>query len=155
VQNSFRGLIFNRCKKNFNYEGVSFMMFQSVSKVIAIAVFCVVILLGAVMGEVSAANKIEGKLNINTATVNDFTLLPGIGPSKAQAIITYRDTKGKFAKIEDLAEVKGIGRKTLLKLEPYLKLDGTSDLKVVPQIDAKTKAAPTPEPKNEKGKTSN
>ena len=131
------------------------MIHQSASKFMVIAVFCTIILLGTFIGDLPAANKIEGKLNINTATVNDFMLLPGIGQSKAQAIMTYRDSKGKFAKIDDLTNVKGIGRKTLLKLEPYLKLDGTSDLKVVVQKNVKEQNAPTTEAKSEKEQTTN
>lgn len=51
----------------------------------------------------------NGKVNINTATQNELENLPGIGPSIASRIIEYREQNGKFEKIEDLQNVKGIG----------------------------------------------
>jgi len=43
--------------------------------------------------------------------------LPGIGPTKANAIITYRDTKGPFLSIEDLLFVDGIGESTFEQIK--------------------------------------
>ncbi|MCP4199029.1 MAG: helix-hairpin-helix domain-containing protein [Proteobacteria bacterium] len=64
-------------------------------------------------------------ININTATVSELTHLPGIGASKAQAIVKHRE-KHVFKKIEDIMRVKGIGRKSFKKLHPYLAVKGTS-----------------------------
>jgi competence protein ComEA len=61
-------------------------------------------------------------VNLNTATVDQLLALPGIGPSKAAAIVETRQKIGGFKKLEDLMKVKGIGRKTFHKLEPMLKL---------------------------------
>ena len=52
-------------------------------------------------------------ININTASQEELETLPGIGPSKAAAIIEYRSTHGPFNTIEDILEVTGIGEKTL------------------------------------------
>ena len=52
-------------------------------------------------------------ININTASEAELTTLDGIGSSKAQAIILYRETMGQFETVDDLANVKGIGGKTL------------------------------------------
>ena len=61
----------------------------------------------------------EAKLvNINTAASTELQTLPGIGPSKAQAIIDYRTEKGDFEKVDDLINVKGIGPKTMEKIKP-------------------------------------
>lgn len=53
------------------------------------------------------------KIRINTATQEEIETLNGIGPSKAQAIIQYREENGLFKTPEDLLQVSGIGEKTL------------------------------------------
>lgn len=60
------------------------------------------------------------KVNINTADESKLTLLPGIGSAKALAIITYRNTNGKFKTIEDIQNVSGIGASTFEKIKSYL-----------------------------------
>ena len=55
-------------------------------------------------------------INVNTATESELTGLPGIGPSKAAAIIEFRSTNGNFGSIDDLAKVNGIGAKTVAGL---------------------------------------
>lgn len=57
----------------------------------------------------SSSTSKSKKININTATQDELDSLPGIGPSTAQKIITYRKENGKFQSIEELKEVKGIG----------------------------------------------
>ena len=59
-------------------------------------------------------------LDLNTATEAELDALPGVGPSRAQAIIEYRRTHGDFASVDDLGKVKGIGDKTLAELKPLL-----------------------------------
>lgn len=49
------------------------------------------------------------KLDINLASREQLEELPGIGPSKAEAIITYRQNHGRFVTIEDIQKVPGIG----------------------------------------------
>lgn len=67
-------------------------------------------------------------ININTAEIEDFRLLPGIGPSKATAIIEYRETFGLFISVMELTKVKGIGVKTVQKLLPYITVENVEDL---------------------------
>jgi competence protein ComEA len=59
----------------------------------------------------------QGKVNINTATVEELTTLSGIGPSKANAIIEYREENGMFKSIDELVNVTGIGEKSLEKIQ--------------------------------------
>ena len=64
---------------------------------------------------VQAKAAIEQTININTATAEMISgHLKGIGLKKAQAIIEWRKTNGKFISAEQLTEVKGIGEKTVL-----------------------------------------
>ena len=62
----------------------------------------------------------DGRIDINTATLEEFESLPGIGPVTAERIIRYRDINGRFDIVEDLTEVSGIGEKTLEKLRDRL-----------------------------------
>ncbi len=57
-----------------------------------------------------------GKVNINTASVAELDVLPGIGPQLAQRIVDYRQAHGPFARIEDLDNVSGIGPATIERL---------------------------------------
>lgn|GEM_PF-1111300 len=52
-----------------------------------------------------------GTLDLNRATEADLDALPGIGPSKAKAILAHRDKIGGFRRVEQLLDVKGIGPK--------------------------------------------
>ncbi|MEY3209682.1 MAG: hypothetical protein RIT28_163 [Pseudomonadota bacterium] len=57
-----------------------------------------------------------GKININTAALSDLEQLPGIGPSKAQAILRDREERGPFTTCADLDRVEGIGPATVTLL---------------------------------------
>lgn len=61
----------------------------------------------------STGNTSNQKVNINQATQEELESLSGIGPSKASAIIQYRDEHGMFQTVEELMEIPGIGEKTL------------------------------------------
>jgi competence protein ComEA len=61
-------------------------------------------------------------VNINTATLEELDALPGIGPSKAQAIIDYRNEHGRFNSIEDIQNVKGIKEGEFSKLKDYIRV---------------------------------
>ncbi|MBW2594672.1 MAG: ComEA family DNA-binding protein [Deltaproteobacteria bacterium] len=77
-----------------------------------ILVFLVVFLFVISMVPVALADD-GGKLNINTATVEELVNLKRIGPKYAERIVQYREANGPFVKVEDIMMVKGIGPKTL------------------------------------------
>lgn len=67
-------------------------------------------------GEDTQASSPDGqsaKVRINQASQEEIESLTGIGPSKAEAIIQYRDENGPFKTAEDLLDVSGIGEQTL------------------------------------------
>ncbi|WP_064092422.1 helix-hairpin-helix domain-containing protein [Rossellomorea aquimaris] len=60
------------------------------------------------------------RVDLNTASKEDFETLPGIGPSKATAFVKYREENGPYQKIEDIKEISGVGEKTFEKLKEYI-----------------------------------
>jgi competence protein ComEA len=60
---------------------------------------------------------------LNDATIDDLRRLPGIGEKRALAILELRRKLGRFHQIEDLLRVKGIGRSTLRRLRPLVRID--------------------------------
>ena len=74
----------------------------------------------AEIGEKASKVIAEQKININTATVEQFQNLPGIGSSIAQEIINYRHEHGPFQKVEDIMQVKGIGEKKFEKIKDLI-----------------------------------
>jgi competence protein ComEA len=71
---------------------------------------------------VQAGQPTSGKtaVNLNTAEASELETLPGIGPSKAEAIIEHRETNGPYKSIEDLKLISGIGDKTFEKLKELI-----------------------------------
>lgn len=74
--------------------------------------------------EADKGEAISGKLNLNTATAEQLDELPGVGPSRAKAILELRQRLGgKFRSPDQLLEVKGIGEKTLEKIKPHVTVE--------------------------------
>lgn len=64
----------------------------------------------------------SGLVNINTATETELLTLTGVGPSKAKAIIEYREKHGKFSNPEELRNVTGIGESIFNKIKDLIKV---------------------------------
>ncbi|MCF7813752.1 MAG: ComEA family DNA-binding protein [Candidatus Cloacimonetes bacterium] len=65
----------------------------------------------------------EEKININCASLDELTRLPGIGPAKAERILALRRELGNFSNKDQLLQVKGIGAKTLEKMRDMIILE--------------------------------
>ena len=61
-------------------------------------------------------------LDVNQASVAELSQVPGINHKLAHGIVALRFRKGRFSKLENLCEVKGIGPATVNRLRPYLKV---------------------------------
>ncbi len=73
---------------------------------------------------------LEGKLNINTATPEEMDLWPFMGDTLIRNIMKYRQTFGKFNKVEDLMNVKGVGPGLFKKLIQFVDVSGQTHIKV-------------------------
>jgi competence protein ComEA len=65
----------------------------------------------------------EGKVVLNRASEEDLRHLPGIGATRARAILALRAKIGRFSRVEDLLRVKGIGRRSLARLRPLVQIE--------------------------------
>ncbi|MCJ8006897.1 helix-hairpin-helix domain-containing protein [Lederbergia wuyishanensis] len=68
----------------------------------------------------SSPSNQNDKVNLNKANSSELETLPGIGPSKAAAIIEFREQNGPFKQIEDLQKISGIGPKTFERLQDLI-----------------------------------
>lgn len=71
----------------------------------------------------SARASAESPVFINHASVDELRRLPGVGPKRAEAILALRQRLGRFHRVEDLLRVKGVGRATVKKWRPLVRLD--------------------------------
>ena len=65
----------------------------------------------------------DGKVILNLAAEEDLRRLPGVGPTRAKAIVALRARMKKFTRVEDLLRVKGLGRRALGKIRPHVRVD--------------------------------
>ena len=80
--------------------------------------------LGVVAAAAEDARKLQGVVNVNTASVEELQLLPGVGEARARAIVDLRKQRGGLKSMEDLRDVKGIGDASLERLRPHVAFDG-------------------------------
>ena len=95
-----------------------------------------VVILVIVIGSVWQARfclsveQVEGKVNINTATEAQISLLPGIGLKLATEVVNYRKNNGGFKTIEDIKKVSGIGDKKFEEIKAFIVLEGRNNYKI-------------------------
>jgi competence protein ComEA len=70
--------------------------------------------------------QLQGVVNVNTASLEELQLLPGVGEARARAIVELRKQRGGLKSLEDLRSVKGIGEASLERLRPHVAFDGKS-----------------------------
>jgi competence protein ComEA len=104
----------------------------------------------ASLGSTARAEKsrLEGVVNLNTASPEELGLIPGIGPARVRNILAYRH-RHPFRTIDELARIKGIGRKTVRRWRQHLAVSGPSTAQKVvrPELPfVGPPAAPAPPP---------
>ncbi len=65
----------------------------------------------------------DGQVDLNTSTAKELQQLPGIGKGLAKRIVDYRTSNGPFKSVEELMQVKGIGKKTFAKMKERLAIE--------------------------------
>jgi competence protein ComEA len=83
----------------------------------------------AAMAE-DGSSPLTGVVNVNTATAEELQLLPGIGESRAEAVIALRKERGGFKTIEELLEVEGIGEASFARLRPFVVVSGKTTARI-------------------------
>ena len=66
---------------------------------------------------INSSSVSNGKVNINTASIDELKNLTGIGEKKAKDIISYREKNGSFNSIEDIMKVSGIGESSFVQIK--------------------------------------
>jgi competence protein ComEA len=101
-------------------------MFRTLLSIVALSAFAIAQPCAAGAAQTASAGRQTAKaataptVDLNTASVKDLEMLPGIGAKTAEMIIAYRQKNGPFKKIEELMNVQGIGEKSFLRLKPQL-----------------------------------
>lgn len=85
----------------------------------------------ALAAKKGATKKLVGVANLNAATAKELDLLPGVGEKAARAIVEQR-VKAPFHRVEELAQVKGFGKKKIDRLRPFLTVNGPTTLRLAP-----------------------
>jgi competence protein ComEA len=76
-------------------------------------------------GSPSSKEGPSSPVDLNSASTEQLTEIPGIGKVMAQRIVEWRDQHGPFQRVEDLMKVKGIGEKSFQKLRPFVKVSSS------------------------------
>lgn len=66
--------------------------------------------------------ELNERINVNEASYEDLVKIKGLGPAKAKAILSYIETHGDLVSLDELMEIRGIGKRLLAKLKLELRL---------------------------------
>jgi len=86
---------------------------------------------------------LEGVINLNTASPEELALIPGVGPARIRNILAYRKAH-PFRTVDELARIKGIGRKTVRQWRLHLAVGGPSTAQRVVRPEQPNAAVPVP-----------
>jgi competence ComEA-like helix-hairpin-helix protein len=75
---------------------------------------------GSPIRKLQPGDRIAYRVDINAATAAELDLLPGVGPTKAAAIVAYRDRHGHLASVQDLAKVPGMNARLVENLKELI-----------------------------------
>jgi competence protein ComEA len=79
--------------------------------------------------------QLEGVVNLNAASADELGLIPGVGPARVRNILAYRKAH-PFRTVDELARIKGIGRKTIRRWRTHLAVSGPSTAQKVVRPEA-------------------
>ncbi len=77
----------------------------------------------SIVRKAGATPEADVAVNINLATIDELTALPGVGRATARRIIDYRTANGRFNSADELLNVKGIGKKKLEQMRPHVRVE--------------------------------
>lgn len=101
--------------------------------------------------------RVPPRIVLSTASEDELCRLAGVGPALARRIVAWRKENGGFDSVEQLAQIKGIGRSRMEALRPYVvaraaDLDSTAPLRARADWRARARSAarePAPRPRDE------
>lgn len=98
----------------------------SLTRVILLAMALPLVAAGSAKASKAKGSVPSHAINLNTASVTELMQLPKVGMKTAERIITFRKAHGGFRRSEELMNVKGIGEKSFVKLQPFLSVGAGS-----------------------------
>jgi competence protein ComEA len=111
------------------------------SRILLVVLATLVLLVSPVRAE---KTNLEGVVNLNSATPEELRLIPGVGPARVRNILAYRRAH-PFRTVDELARIKGIGRKTIRRWRMHLAVGGPSTAQRVLRPDT-PEVGPPPAP---------
>lgn len=103
---------------------------KSAAVSVAVSALMAALALGAAPSEAADGPRLTGVVNVNTATLEELQLLPGIGESRAKALMDARKQRGGFKSTDELLDVRGIGEASLERMRPFVSIKGKTTARI-------------------------